>query len=258
MTILPDTQNSRETSGLKIQHAGISGLTLPGTITDSDGYSTQSNISWSLSASVPAGQKGTHMSRFISFAHEVSATIKLAELPDYSHTLAHLLGSTDSNISIAFTAFIEKTAPISGLAGTIAFPCTYRVDNRAGQTTLSQTVSIPATSLCPCSKAISEYGAHNQRAEVVIRITGQTLPAIEQLLEIAEGEVSSPIYSLLKRADEKFVTERAYESARFVEDIARNVYACLKDRFPSLDSDVTVISYESIHNHEAWARIGPE
>lgn len=256
--MLPDTQSSGETSGLKIQQAGISGLILPGSIIDTDGYVTQSNITWSLSASVPPGQKGTHMSRFISFAHEMSKTIKLIELPESSYTLANLLDSTDSQLTAAFTAFIEKTAPVSGLPGIIAFPCIYQAKNQAGKVTLTQTVSIPATSLCPCSKAISEYGAHNQRAEVIIRNTGPALPAISKLFEIAENEVSSPIYSLLKRSDEKYVTERAYETALFVEDIARNVYSSLKDSFPSLETEVTVISYESIHNHEAWARIGPE
>ncbi|HUH36471.1 MAG TPA: GTP cyclohydrolase, FolE2/MptA family [Spongiibacteraceae bacterium] len=255
---LPDTQNSADASGLRIPQAGILGLVLPARITDSDGCRMATTATWKLAASVPVGQRGTHMSRFVQMAHRISADLVLETLPHLSQELCELLETDEATLAFAFTAFIDKPAPVSGIPGTLALPCDYKVQNTRGQVVMTQRVSIPATSLCPCSKAISSYGAHNQRAAINIVTRGARLPAIDLLRGIADREVSSPVYSLLKREDEKHVTERAYENPKFVEDMARGVYASLTATLSDLAVGVTVISYESIHNHEAWAHIGLE
>jgi GTP cyclohydrolase I len=198
------------------------------------------------------------MSRLVTLLEERATSgepLSVAGLDALLHELVARLDAPAGRIELAFPFFVRKTAPVSGVASLLDYEVRLVGELRDGVVTKTITVAVPVTSLCPCSKEISDYGAHNQRSQVTITVRGSEAVFVHELLRIAEEEASSELYGVLKRADEKYVTERAYDNPRFVEDLVRAVAQRLAadERFDGYA--VEAENFESIHNHSAYARI---
>jgi GTP cyclohydrolase I len=210
---------------------------------------------WSLDVALPAEKKGTHMSRFVAWLDGLDVALDLSTLRERHAAMLQLLDATEGRIEAEFSFFLRKRAPVSGVSSLLDYQGRWVSQTRQGVTTVTMQVGVPVKSLCPCSKEISDYGAHNQRSLVTVQV--EPLQPIEwhELVRFAEDSASSEIWPMLKRADEKWITERAYENPKFVEDLVRDVAL-------RLDADarvgryaVDVENFESIHNHSAYARI---
>ena len=255
---IPDVQAGRDERRLAIERVGIRGLRYP--LPFSDGGAVQSTIATcNVYVALPEEQKGTHMSRLVELLEERaapgSAPLTVAGLRLFVDELVVRLNAPGGRIEISFPFFVRKTAPVSGVASLLDFEVQLTAELADGVFASTIGVSAPVTSLCPCSKEISAYGAHNQRSLVTIVVRPRAPVLITELVRIAEEEASSELYGILKRADEKYVTERAYDNPRFVEDLVRGVASRLAadGRFPAYT--VEAENFESIHNHSAYARI---
>ncbi len=258
---IPDTQSARDHRHLAIQRVGVKDLRYPLTLRVADAVQATHAI-WSLDVALPAEKKGTHMSRFVAWLDELQTSAAVLDAPTlrarHLEMLARL-GAEEGRTEAAFSFFLRKRAPVSGLASLLDYRGRWIAETRAGVSTVWCEVGVPVKSLCPCSKEISDYGAHNQRALVTIRV--ELLQALERPLEwhelvrFAEDEASSEIWPMLKRPDEKFVTERAYDNPKFVEDLVRDVALRLARDARVGRYVVDVENIESIHNHSAYARI---
>jgi len=253
-----DVQSSRDERRLAIDRVGIKGLRYP--LSFADGDELHSTIATcAVYVELPEEQKGTHMSRLVALLEERAATgaepLTVAGLRGFVEELVVRLGAPGGRVEIAFPFFVRKTAPVSGVASLLDYDVRLTADLSDGEYASTVGVSVPVTSLCPCSKEISEYGAHNQRSLVTIVVRPRTCVRVAELLRIAEDEASCELYGILKRADEKYVTERAYDNPRFVEDLVRGVATRLAGdtRFDAFV--VEAENFESIHNHSAYARI---
>ena len=256
---IPDVQAARDDRQLAIERVGIKGLRYPMPFAD-DGSTSQSTIATcNVYVTLQEDQKGTHMSRLVELLEERAAAtaepLTIAGLRAFAEQLVARLHAPGGRIEIAFPYFIRKTAPVSGVASLLDFDVQLTAELAAGTFTSTVAISAPVTSLCPCSKEISAYGAHNQRSLVTICVRPRAPVSIRELVRIAEEEASSELYGILKRADEKYVTERAYDNPRFVEDLVRGVASKLAadPRFSAFV--VEAENFESIHNHSAYARI---
>jgi len=254
---IPDTQSARDERHLAIQRVGVKDVRYP-LLLQVAGAPQASSALWNLDVALPAEQKGTHMSRFVAWLDALAAVaqpLDAAALRLRHAEMLERLHASEGRVEAAFSFFLRKRAPVSGLASLLDYQGRWIAETRAGATTIWTEVAVPVKSLCPCSKEISDYGAHNQRSLVTIRV--EPLQPIEwhELVRFAEDAASSEIWPMLKRADEKWVTERAYENPKFVEDLVRDVALALK-RDPRVGRyAVEVENFESIHNHSAWARI---
>jgi GTP cyclohydrolase IB len=246
---LPDTQSERDARHVAIQRVGIKGLRYPLAL-QVGGAVQQGAATWALDVALPAEQKGTHMSRFVAWLEEGAPLVF-----DSALLRRRQAAMREGRVEAAFSFFIRKRAPVSGLASMLDYEAKWIVDSRAGSTTLWAEVAVPVKSLCPCSKEISDYGAHNQRACVTLRL--ELLADIDwtELVRLAEDEASSELWPMLKRADEKWVTERAYENPKFVEDLVRDVALRVQRDARIGRYVVEVENFESIHNHSAYARV---
>ena len=255
---MPDVQSAPDHRELAIDQVGIRGLRYPLPIADRDGV--QSTIAeCSVFVQLPADRKGTHMSRLVALLEERALPgaepISVTTLRDVLATLVKRLDAPGGRLELAFPFFVHKTAPVSGIASLLDYEA--RLIGALDGDRFMQTigVAVPVTSLCPSSKEISAYGAHNQRSVVTITARTREPMYIAELLRVAEEEASSELFGILKRADEKFVTERAYDNPRFVEDLVRGVASRL-DADARLEAYVVEAeNFESIHNHSAYARI---
>jgi len=206
---------------------------------------------------LPKNVKGTHMSRFIEILNSSECNFSVESFMDLVQIVADKLGSNSAQIVVNFPFFRKKSAPSSGVQSLLDYQATLSGSIVDGKSNLSVKVEVPVTSLCPCSKSISKYGAHNQRSHITIEAIATTGSVIylEDLIDLAEQKASSELYAVLKRDDEKIVTERAYDNPAFVEDIVRDIAVELnsneKINFYSLESE----NFESIHNHSAYAMI---
>jgi GTP cyclohydrolase I len=252
---MPDVQSTPDIRQIPIQRVGVKGVRYPLTVRTQSGDVQPSVGVWNLDVHLPAEQKGTHMSRFVALLDEHRAPLDQAAFRAMLDSMLAKLEAQAGRIEVTFPYFVMKTAPVSGVESLMDYEVTLAGELRDGATRLSLKVLVPVTSLCPCSKKISQYGAHNQRSHVTItaELAGD-LP-VEDLIRIAEEEASCELWGLLKRPDEKFVTERAYENPKFVEDLVRDVAT-------RLNADERVVAYtleaenfESIHNHSAYAVI---
>jgi len=254
---LPDVQGSPDQRHLAIQRVGIKGVRHPLSVRNAGGQTQHSVGTWNLDVHLPETVKGTHMSRFVALLEERSGVLDLAAFRALLGGMTDKLNAEAGRIDVKYPYFITKTAPVSGVQSLLDIEVALagRIDN--GVTDVSLTVVVPVTSLCPCSKQISEYGAHNQRSHVTIEaglgVSGEM--TVEELVRIAEEEASCEVYGLLKRPDEKYVTERAYDNPKFVEDLIRDVVQRLNDEPRIGRYVVEVENFESIHNHSAYARI---
>lgn len=251
---IPDTQSARDDRHLAIQRVGLRDVRYPLQLRVA-GAVQASAATWTLDVALPAESKGTHMSRFVAWLDALDAPLDAAMLRERHAQMLERLNASEGRVEAAFTFFLRKRAPVSGLSSLLDYRGRWIAETRAGITTVWAEVAVPVKSLCPCSKEISDYGAHNQRSVVTIRV--ELLQPVEwhELVRFAEDEASSELWPMLKRADEKWVTERAYENPKFVEDLVRDV-ALRLNREPRVGRyRVDVENFESIHNHSAYARI---
>jgi GTP cyclohydrolase I len=255
-TDLPDVQASADKRGRPIQRVGVRGITHPVMVRTRQGVHP-SIAQVEMYVALPADQKGTHMSRFVEILNGLSTPLDCASLPRILQTTLDRLGADGGHVAFEMPVFVRKAAPVSGQESLLDYNLALRAERVAGESRVEIEVTTPVTSLCPCSKTISRYGAHNQRSHVTIAVAlaagAQMAP--DDLIDIAEAAASCELWGLLKRADEKYVTERAYENPKFVEDLVRDVAAELVEDPRVARYRVSSENFESIHNHSAYAQI---
>jgi GTP cyclohydrolase I len=257
---LPDVQGAADLRHLAIQRVGIKGVRHPLNVRNRYGAVQHTVGTWSLDVHLPESRKGTHMSRFVALMEEQNrdrGVLDVAAMRTLLATMVDKLDAEAGRIDVRFPFFITKSAPVSGVESMLDIEVSMVGRIAQGVVDVALTVVVPVTSLCPCSKEISDYGAHNQRSHVTIEAgvaDGADL-SIEELVRVAEEEASCEVYGLLKRPDEKYVTERAYDNPKFVEDLIRDVVQRLNDEPRVTRYVVEVENFESIHNHSAYARI---
>jgi GTP cyclohydrolase IB len=251
---IPDTQSERDDRHIAIQRVGVKDVRYPLQLRVAGAVQSTAAL-WSLDVALPAEQKGTHMSRFVAWLDALDVPLDASSLAARHAEMLQRLHASDGRIEAAFEFFLRKRAPVSGVSSLLDYRGRWIAQTVAGRTTLWMEVGVPVKSLCPCSKEISDYGAHNQRSLVTVRV--EVLMPIEwhELVRFAEDSASSEIWPMLKRTDEKWVTERAYENPKFVEDLVRDVALRLNEDARVGRYAVDVENFESIHNHSAYARI---
>lgn len=256
---LPDIQSQPDTRNIRINAVGIKGVRYPVTIR-SLAQPVATIATLSMTVGLAAAVKGTHMSRFIELLEARKESLGRQEFVAMTIDMLGRLQADSGTIEMRFPYFVRKSAPVSGVQSLLDLEVSWTCSVSRGQApSFSMKVVVAATSLCPCSKEISAYGAHNQRSHITIDAVLAGEMTIEDLVGIAERGASCEVYGLLKRADEKYVTERAYDNPKFVEDLARDVALSL-NQDPRVGAfNVEVENFESIHNHSAFARIeGPD
>ena len=254
---IPDTQSERDERHVAIQRVGVKDVRYP--LQLRVGKATQPTVAqWDLDVALPAEQKGTHMSRFVAWLdalHSADAPLDAATLRSGLAAMLDRLHASEGRVEARFPFFIRKRAPVSGLESLLEYQGKWIAETRAGATSVWAEAVVPVKSLCPCSKEISDYGAHNQRTHVTIRVELLGDVPWPELVRFAEDSASCELWPMLKRADEKWVTERAYENPKFVEDLVRDVALLLGADARIGRYSVDVENFESIHAHSAYARI---
>jgi GTP cyclohydrolase I len=257
---IPDVQSEKDTRRLLIDRVGVKRLRYPIYFADEGGAAQPTIATCSAYIMLPAHQKGTHMSRLVTLFEEmreksVKKPLTIGALCDWSALLLKRLGATTGEIHLEFDFFVSKKAPVSGIESTMDYQVRLSGEAKEGQYREKVEVDIPVTSLCPCSKRISDYGAHNQRSVVTLGATLNEPIFVMDLIRVAEEEASSELYAILKRADEKYVTEYAYNHPNFVEDLVRSIAQRLAADKRLASFSVEAENFESIHNHSAYAQI---
>jgi len=253
---MPDVQSSVDTRHMPIQRVGVRGVRHPMLLAGPQGpLPTVAN--WELTVALPAEEKGTHMSRFVALLEQHRGTpMTPALFCQMARDMLPLLNAQQGDIQAVFPYFMEKAAPVSGVTSLLDYEVTWfaKAALQAG-VQFELTVQVPVTSLCPCSKAISDYGAHNQRSHVTVNVTLDDPAALDvpAFIRSIEQQASCELWGLLKRTDEKFVTERAYENPKFVEDLVRDVAVQVQSVAGVQRFRVQAENFESIHNHSAYA-----
>ncbi len=251
---IPDTQSERDERHLAIQRVGVKDVRYP--VELRIGKAVLPTVAqWDLDVALPAEQKGTHMSRFVAWLDAIDAPLDAATLRSGMAAMLDKLHATEGRIEARFPFFLRKRAPVSGVESLLEYQGRWIADARGTTTSVWAEVVVPVKSLCPCSKEISDYGAHNQRSHVTIRVELKQDIEWTELVRFAEDSASSEVWPMLKRADEKWVTERAYENPKFVEDLVRDVALRLNADERVGRYSVDVENFESIHAHSAYARI---
>ena len=254
---MPDVQSGPDMRGISIQRVGVRGVRYPLRLAADANPSRQVVADWEMTVALSAADKGTHMSRFIEVLESWRETPLSAEgFCRMARAVYERLGVESADVSARFPYFLEKAAPVSGLRSLMDYQVVWTARAaRGAPARFSQHVRVPVTSLCPCSKEISNYGAHNQRSHVTVTARLNAFLWIEDLVQMVEAQASCELFGLLKRPDEKWVTERAYDNPKFVEDMVRDVAARLNED-PRIDHYVVESeNFESIHNHSAYALI---
>jgi GTP cyclohydrolase I len=252
---LKDTQNDPDHRQLPIDRVGIKGLRFPMRLRDKAGSEQHTVATIALTVDLPAALKGTHMSRFIEALHAEGTELHVNHIHALLTSLTQRLHSECAHADFTFPFFREKKAPVSGKTGLLDYDVTLSATLLRGQFDFVSTSVVPVATLCPCSKAISDRGAHNQRGHVTFAVRTRTPIWIEDLIELVEQSASCELYSILKRPDEKAVTERAYDNPVFVEDLVRNVAERANRDSNIVWYRVEAENFESIHNHNAYAVI---
>lgn len=259
---MQDVQNHRDCRNLPIDKVGICDLRYPIIVLDRKNQRQHTVGKFTLSVNLPHEFKGTHMSRFLEVLSRHHGEITFVTLPVILEEVRTKLNAERSHIELSFPYFVERSAPVTEAKALMDYECEFMAESTARGPDFVLQVKIPVTSLCPCSKAISEYGAHNQRGYITIQVRtivnasgSPELIWIEELIEIADRSASAPVYALLKREDERHVTMQAYDNPVFVEDIVRNVALTLRDDQRISWYCVHSLNQESIHNHSAFAEI---
>jgi GTP cyclohydrolase I len=252
-SMMLDKQSERDLRGVRIDKVGVRGIHHPIIVRDL-AHKTQNTVATiSMSVDLPHHFKGTHMSRFVEILNEHGGTIHVENIPEIVHAMRKRLDAENAHLEIKFPYFIEKKAPATKAKGMMDYIATFTANTLKNKIDFVLGVDVPVTTLCPCSKAISMRGAHNQRGVVNVQTRSNKTIWIEELIEKVEDSASCELYSLLKRADEKYVTERAYDNPVFVEDLVRNVAVRLKQDKRVQWYRIEAENFESIHNHNAFA-----
>jgi GTP cyclohydrolase I len=256
LKVIPDIQSTADTRAIAIQAVGVRSVKYPVLLALPGQEPMPSVAEFEMTVFLAAEQKGTHMSRFIALLEGLRS--KALSVPGFRELLANMLVLLDApkgNIVMRLPYFLEKKAPVSGVVSLLDYHLTLEGEIDESGETVFLTALVPVTSLCPCSKNISDYGAHNQRSHVTVRVQLQGDIDVAELISTIEQQASCELYGLLKRPDEKYVTERAYDNPKFVEDLVRDV-ALAVQRIPAIGRyEVEAENFESIHNHSAYARI---
>lgn len=251
---IEDVQGSADSRNIPIDRVGVKALRHP--IAFSDRSGVQHTVAqFDMSVSLSPEFKGTHMSRFIDILNNQTSAISIDSFQSMLSTMQERLEAENGVIEMSFPWFVNKSAPISGVKSMVDYEVRLAGHIRNKQTSTTTSVVVPVTSLCPCSKKISEYGAHNQRSHVTVEVTAAETVLVEEIIDLVEKLASSELYGTLKRVDEKFVTERAYNNPKFVEDMVRDVAVALNEDDRVDAYKVEVENFESIHNHSAYAEI---
>lgn len=253
--MLKDVQASSDERNIAIDKVGIKDIRYPITLRDKNKGNQDTVAVINAYVKLPHNFKGTHMSRFVEVLNSHRDNISIATFKTILDDLALVLDSEESHVEVFFPYFMEKKAPVTAQISLMDYDCAFIGSNIKGVKDFVISVKVPVLSVCPCSKEISRFGAHNQRSYVKLSVRYKKMIWIEELIEIAEKSASSPIYSLLKREDEKYVTESSYENPVFVEDIVRNVAEKLIADERVTWFEVSSENHESIHNHSAYAVI---
>lgn len=252
---IADVQNSPDTRHLPIDQVGIKDIRHPVRVKDKSQGEQHTIATFNMYVELPHNFKGTHMSRFVEILNQHDMEISVESFKDMLREMSERLDANVGHIEMSFPYFVNKAAPISGVRSLMDYQVTFVGEVRDGKDCMTIKVVVPVTSLCPCSKEISDRGAHNQRSHVTVTVRTNTFVWIEELIELVEKQASCELYGLLKRPDEKYVTERAYDNPKFVEDMVRDVAAKLNDDDRIEAYRVESENFESIHNHSAYAMI---
>lgn len=253
-----DIQNQRDYRQVEVNKVGVKNIQYPITVLDKRNKVQHTVGRVNMYVNLPHHFKGTHMSRFIEILNEYRGTINIKGISTILDKMKEKLKAESAYMEVEFPYFIEKRAPISGAKSLMGYTCRFLASLTNGHHSLVVEVTVPVTTLCPCSKEISQKGAHNQRSLVSLKVTFRKFFWIEDLIRIIENSASSAVFSLLKRSDEKFVTEKAYDNAMFVEDVVRNIALRLNSHPNITWFSVESENLESIHNHNAYACLEKE
>ncbi len=252
---IADVQNKPDTRHIAIDKVGIKDIRHPVLVKDRSQGVQHTIANFNMYVELPHNFKGTHMSRFVEILNAHDMEISVESFKDMLTEMRKRLEAEIGHIEMSFPYFINKAAPVSGVKSLMDYQVRFSGQIDGDRTVMTIKVVVPVTSLCPCSKEISKYGAHNQRSHVTLTVRTNTFVWIEDLIDLVEKQASCELFGLLKRPDEKYVTERAYENPKFVEDMVRDVAARLNadDRVDAyvVESE----NFESIHNHSAYAMI---
>ena len=251
---IPDIQSLPDERNIPIDKVGVKGLRYPISVRDRAKTLQHTVGIFDLFVNLPHDFKGTHMSRFIEVLNEYRGEISMQKFQEVLERIKARLSARSAHMNVEFPYFVEKAAPVTATPGLMSYTCFMR-GSLAESFDLIVGVEVPVTTVCPCSKEISEYGAHNQRGLVRVQLRFKKFFWIEEIIEIVESSVSSEIYSLLKRPDEKYVTEKAFDNPMFVEDVVRSALSRLREKNNFPWYRIEAENFESIHNHSAYAMI---
>ncbi|GAA4472916.1 GTP cyclohydrolase FolE2 [Phytohabitans houttuyneae] len=257
MTLI-DVQALADTRGVTLDEVGVEGLRYPVLVCDGQGNKRDTVATLAMSVDVASDVKGAHLSRFVEVLHAWRDQLSAASLVLMADDLRHRMGSNRATIAASFVYFLERQAPATGAMSFMDYPCTVSAIAGPGGAVIRLQAEVAVTSVCPCSKAISDRGAHNQRGRITIDVELADPDSdiwLDDLIGIAEQSASSPLYALLKRPDERHVTMAAYDNPVFVEDMARNVIVAIRDDKRVACGRVRVVNDESIHNHAAFTQV---
>ena len=253
---MKDIQNLKDDRNIAIDRVGVKGIKYPITVLDRANKTQQTTATINMFVDLPHEYKGTHMSRFIEMLHVFRSEVSLKSFSFILDEMKRQLNAASAHIEIRFPYFIEKKAPVSESPGLMNYDCGIIATSEAdGEADILVEVKVPITSACPCSKEISAYGAHNQRGEVSLMTRFKEFIWMEDMISLIEKAASCEVYSVLKRADEKAVTEQAYDNPKFVEDIVRDIALQVEADENFTWYSVSVENFESIHNHSAYAYV---
>ncbi|NNC23616.1 GTP cyclohydrolase I FolE2 [Salinisphaera sp. USBA-960] len=250
-----DVQGRHDRRHLAINKVGVCDIRHPVSIAQRSGGKQTTVATFAMYVNLPHRFKGTHMSRFVQILNAHEHKITVASFKQMLAEVTERLEADNGHIEMAFPFFIDKRAPVTGEPGVMDYQVTFFGDRYSDSTELTVEVEVPVTTLCPCSKDISDYGAHNQRSLIKIRARAREFFWLEELIDIAEAQASCELYGVLKRVDEKAVTEHAYENPKFVEDVVRDIATVLNNDSRIREYRVASENFESIHNHSAYALI---
>jgi GTP cyclohydrolase IB len=252
---LKDTQSEQDHRKIAIDRVGVRHLRFPLMVRDKDQHEQHTVAVVSLAVDLPHQHKGTHMSRFVEVLHAHGQELTVKSIAAMPNELVKRLHAERAHVEFKFPYFRRKSAPVTGARGLLDYGVTFEVTSEKGVVDFVVTVEVPVATLCPCSKAISDRGAHNQRGCVTFSVRFTQPIWIEDLIELVEASASCQLYSVLKRPDEKYVTEAAYDNPVFVEDVVRNVAVRARAHEHIRWFRVEAENFESIHNHNAYAII---
>ncbi|MFL6622301.1 MAG: GTP cyclohydrolase FolE2 [Sulfurifustaceae bacterium] len=252
---IADVQATPDLRHLPIDRVGIKDIRHPVRVKDKSQGEQHTIATFNMYVELPHNFKGTHMSRFVEILNQHDMEISVESFKEMLREMSERLNARAGRIEMTFPYFIDKAAPISGVRSLMDYQVTFLGEIRDGKDVMTVKVIVPVTSLCPCSKEISDRGAHNQRSHVTLTVRTNAFVWVEDLIELVEKQASCELYGLLKRPDEKYVTERAYDNPKFVEDMVRDVAARLNEDERIEGYRVESENFESIHNHSAYAMI---